>query len=101
MLGLSFAVVGCRFYVKLLLDVHYSKMRVLKVFLYLFESIFIPVVVYKLFSEERVIQPKHRLLVWRVSNNVISQGKFSLNLKSNVTADMQTGMLHYLQCGPC
>jgi len=67
----------------------------------IFMSTFIPVVVYKLFSEEWVIRPKHRLLVWRVSNNVIPQGKFSLNLKSNITADMRTGVPRYLQYGPC
>jgi hypothetical protein len=103
---LSFAFVGsclnliC-FDVKLILFVHDSKMRFLKVILYLFESTFIPVVVYKLFSEEWAIKPKHRLLLWRVSNIVIPQGKFSLNLKANITADMQTGMLHCLQYGPC
>lgn len=80
---------------------HDSKMRFLKVFLYLFELTFIPVVVCNLFSEEWVMKHKHRLLVWRVSNNVIPQGKFSLNLKSNITADMQTGMPRYLQYGPC
>ena len=78
-----------------------SGFKGLKVILYLFESTFIPVVVYKLFSEEWVIKPKHRLLLWRVSNNVIPQGKFSLNLKANITADMQTGMLRCLQYGPC
>jgi hypothetical protein len=103
---LSFAFVGsclnliC-FDVKLILFVHDSKMRYLKVILYLFESTFFPVVIYKLFSEEWVIKPKHLLLLWRVSNNVIPQGKFILNLKANITADMQTGVLRCLRYGPC
>jgi len=105
--GLSFAFVGgclnfiiC-FDVKLILFMRDSKIRFLKVFLCLLESTFITVVVYKLFSEEWVIKPKHRLLVCRVSNNVIPRGKFSRNLKSNITADMQMGMLRFAQYGPC
>ena len=89
------------FDVKLILFLRDSKMRFLKVFLYLLESTFITVVVYKLFSEDWVIKPKHRLLVWRVSNNAIPQGKFSLNLIPNITPDMQTLMLRYLHYGPC